>query len=80
MRYYDRTRSNYLGAILSLVGYDGTLAVQPASSIMAIRILASVVPFIFYVVIILILRQVKLDEKVRDFSHEQAAAAQNENA
>ncbi len=69
-----------LGAILSLVGYDGTLAVQPASSIMAIRILASVVPFIFYVVIILILRQVKLDEKVRDFSHEQAAAAQNENA
>jgi Na+/melibiose symporter-like transporter len=62
-----------LGAILSLVGYDGTLAVQPASSIMAIRILASVVPFIFYVVIILILRQVKLDEKVRDFSHEKAA-------
>ena len=65
-----------LGAILSAVHYDGTLAVQPASSIMAIRLLASVVPFIFYLVIVLILRMVRLDEKVKNFSHEKMAETQ----
>ena len=62
-----------LGALLSLVHYDGTLAVQPASSIMAIRLLASVVPLIFYIVIVILMRMVKLDEKVKNFSHEKAA-------
>lgn len=65
-----------LGALLSLAHYDGTLAVQPESSIMAIRILASIVPLIFYVAIVLIMRHVKLTEKVKDFSHEQMAQAQ----
>ena len=69
-----------LGAILSAVGYNGTLAVQPASSILAIRILASVVPLIFYIVVVLILRQVKLDEKVKNFSHEKMAEAQTAEA
>ena len=62
-----------LGALLSLVHYDGTLAVQPASSILAIRLLASVVPLIFYIVIVILMRMVKLDEKVKNFSHEKAA-------
>ncbi len=65
-----------LGALLSLVRYDGTLAVQPASSILAIRMLASVVPMIFYVVIVIIMHQVKLDEKVKDFKHEKMAVEQ----
>ena len=43
---------------------------------MAIRILASIVPLIFYVAIVLIMRHVKLTEKVKDFSHEQMAQAQ----
>ncbi len=64
-----------LGALLSLVHYDGTLAVQPASSIMAIRLLASVVPLIFYIVIVIIMRSVRLDEKVKDFKHENMAEA-----
>ncbi len=62
-----------LGALLSLSHYDGALAVQPDSSIMAIRILASVVPFLFYAVLVFLIRRVKLDEKVKDFSHEQMA-------
>ncbi len=64
-----------LGALLSLVHYDGTLAVQPASSIMAIRLLASVVQLIFYIVIVIIMRSVRLDEKVKDFKHENMAEA-----
>ena len=65
-----------LGALLSMAHYDGTLAVQPASSIMTIRILASIVPLLLYVGIILVMRRVKLDEKVKGFSHEQYAEAQ----
>lgn len=53
-----------LGAYLSLVGYDGQLAVQPESSIMAIRILASIVPLIIYLAMVLIMKYVKLDEKL----------------
>ena len=40
---------------------------------MAIRLLASVVPLIFYIVIVILMRMVKLDEKVKNFSHEKAA-------
>ena len=65
-----------LGALLSMAHYDGTLAVQPASSIMTIRILASIVPLLLYVGIILVMGRVKLDEKVKGFSHEQYAEAQ----
>jgi Na+/melibiose symporter-like transporter len=55
-----------LGVCLSLVDYDGKLAVQPASSIMAIRILASIVPLIFYLIMVLIMKYVKLDEKLKN--------------
>lgn len=54
-----------LGACLSLVKYNGKLAVQPASSIMAIRILASIVPLVIYLAIILLMKYVKLDEKLK---------------
>ena len=59
-----------LGALLKLAGYNGALPVQPASSIMAIRLLSSVVPFIFYAVIAFLISRIKLDEKVKNFSHE----------
>ena len=49
---------------------------MPASSIMTIRILASIVPLLLYVGIILVMGRVKLDEKVKGFSHEQYAEAQ----
>lgn len=57
-----------LGACLSLVHYDGKLDVQPASSIMAIRILASIVPLIIYLTMVLIMKYVKLGEKLKNAS------------
>ncbi len=55
-----------LGACLSLVHYDGTLSVQPEASIMIIRLLASIVPMGIYLVMILLMKYVKLDEKLKN--------------
>lgn len=56
-----------LGAMLSLAGYDGALAMQGDAALFMIRALASVIPFVFYVVIIFVMKKVKLDEKLKDY-------------
>lgn len=56
-----------LGAFLSLAGYDGELAVQSDAALFMIRALSSIVPFLFYVVIIFTMKKVKLDDKLKDF-------------
>ena len=48
-------------------GYDGALAMQGDAALFMIRALASVIPFVFYVVIIFVMKKVKLDEKLKDY-------------
>jgi len=52
-----------IGWILALGNYDGTLAVQPSSSIFSILLLTVYLPFVFFLVIYLLLRKYDLDLK-----------------
>ncbi|MGM0922952.1 MAG: MFS transporter [Bacillota bacterium] len=52
-----------IGWILALGQYDATLAVQPSSSIFSILALTVYLPFIFFVVIYVLLRKYDLDLK-----------------
>lgn len=51
-----------LGAFLSAAGYDGSLAVQPDSAIMMIRMVMSVIPAVAYFAVVLMLSLYKLDK------------------
>lgn len=72
-----------LGVLLTIVGYDGTLAVQSGTTIMGIRMLFSVVPMVLYVFVALTLQgYFKLDKQMaqirQDNEANRAAAAQAE--
>lgn len=54
-----------LGILMSLSGYDGTAAVQTDGALLMIRMLASLVPVVFFIVIILLLRKYTLDEEMQ---------------
>lgn len=55
-----------LGILMSLSGYDGTAAVQTDAALLMIRMLASIVPLVLFVVIILLLRKYALDEEMQE--------------
>ena len=72
-----------LGVMLTIAGYDGTLEVQSAGTLMAIRLLFSVVPMALYVIVALSLRgYFKLDNQmaqIRKENEERRTAALQEN-
>ena len=70
----------FLGIMLSLSGYDGTLQVQGDGAILMIRLLASVIPAVFYLVIILIMRTYKLDKELPKMKEEIEARRAAENS
>lgn len=63
-----------LGVLLTIVGYDGTLAVQSGTTIMGIRMLFSVVPMVLYVFVALTLQgYFKLDKQMAQIRQENEA-------
>lgn len=60
----------FLGIMLSLAGYDGTLQAQGDGAIMMIRMLASIIPAVFYLIIILIMRTYRLDKELPKMKEE----------
>lgn len=63
-----------LGVLLTIVGYDGTLAVQSGATIMGIRMLFSVVPMVLYVFVALTLQgYFKLDKQMAQIRQENEA-------
>ncbi|MBR7016357.1 MAG: MFS transporter [Lachnospiraceae bacterium] len=50
-----------LGILIGMAGYDGNLAVQPASAITMVRLLYSLIPAGMYVIVYLVCRTYKLD-------------------
>lgn len=64
-----------MGALLSLVHYDGTAAVQPPAVLMTIRLGASIVPIIFFVIIILIMNAYHIDEDLKEWREKKAETA-----
>lgn len=70
----------FLGIMLSLAGYDGTLQVQGDGAILMIRLLASVIPALFYLVIILIMKTYKLDKELPKMKEEIEARRAAENS
>ena len=53
-----------LGILIGAAGYDGNLAVQPASAITMVRLLYSLIPAALYVFVYLICRFYKLDKRM----------------
>lgn len=63
-----------LGVLLTIVGYDGTLAVQSDVTLMGIRLLFSIVPMVLYVFVALTLRgYFKLDKQMPQIRQENEA-------
>lgn len=62
-----------MGAVLSLAGYVGTADVQSASALMSIRLGSSLIPAAIFVVMILLMNQFNLDEKLKTWREEKAA-------
>ncbi|MDO4622013.1 MAG: MFS transporter [Eubacteriales bacterium] len=63
-----------LGVILSLVGYTGELATMPQSAFIAIRVLYSLVPAVFYgLTILVMMRYRKLDKLMPQIKEENQA-------
>jgi Na+/melibiose symporter-like transporter len=54
--------SGILGILLSMGGYDGTLAVQPDSALLMIRILMGIVPAIAFLVVCVVMAFYKLNK------------------
>ena len=78
--------SGLLGILIGMAGYDGNLAVQPASAITMVRLLYSLIPAAMYVIVYLVCRLYKLDKMmpeikaVNEKSRAEAAAALAESA
>ena len=68
-----------------MAGYDGNLAVQPASAITMVRLLYSLIPAGMYIIVYLVCRFYKLDKmmpeikKTNEANRAAAKAAQTEN-
>ena len=59
-----------LGILLGAAGYDGTLAVQPASTITLIRMMATTVPAVMYLIVFLIFNFYTLGRKMPEIQRE----------
>ncbi len=74
-----------LGILIGMAGYDGNLAVQPASAITMVRLLYSLIPAGMYIIVYLVCRFYKLDKmmpeikKTNELNRAAAKAAQTEN-
>ena len=74
-----------LGILIGMAGYDGNLAVQPASAITMVRLLYSLIPAGMYIIVYLVCRFYKLDKmmpeikKTNEANRAAAKAAQTEN-
>ncbi len=55
-----------LGVLIGLAGYDGNLQVQPASAIMMIRLLYSLIPAAMNLLVYLVFRLYKLDSRIEE--------------
>lgn len=62
-----------MGAVLSLAGYVGTADTQSASALLSIRLGSSLIPAVIFVVMILLMNQFNLDEKLKGWREEKAA-------
>ena len=62
-----------LGILLGAGGYDGTLAVQPASTITLIRMMATTVPAVMYLIVFLIFNFYTLGRKMPEIQRENEA-------
>ncbi len=62
-----------LGILLGAAGYDGTLAVQPASTITLIRMMATTVPAVMYLIVFLIFNFYTLGRKMPEIQRENEA-------
>ncbi|MBR1758292.1 MAG: MFS transporter [Lachnospiraceae bacterium] len=70
--------SGLLGILIGMAGYDGNLAVQPASAITMIRLLYSLIPAAVYFIVYLVCRLYKLDKmmpEIRETNEANRAAA-----
>lgn len=56
-----------MGAVLSLAKYDGTASVQTPAALMAIRLGSSLVPVLFFIVIIFLMSTYHLDEDLKEW-------------
>lgn len=68
-----------LGILIGLAGYDGTLAVQPDSAVMMIRLLYSLIPAALYVVAFVFYNMYTLGKQmpeIRRINEERRAAAE----
>jgi Na+/melibiose symporter-like transporter len=71
--------------LIGMAGYDGNLAVQPASAITMVRLLYSLIPAGMYIIVYLVCRFYKLDKmmpeikKANELNRAAAKAAQTEN-
>ena len=63
-----------MGAVLSIAGYAGTAASQTPAALMAIRLGSSLVPAVFFVIMIVLMSRYDLDEKLKDWRAAKAAA------
>ena len=62
-----------LGILIGLAGYDGNLAVQPASAITMIRLLYSLIPAAFDLLVYLVFRLYNLDKQIPQIRAENEA-------
>ena len=62
-----------LGILIGLAGYDGNLAVQPASAITMIRLLYSLIPAAMNFVVYLVFRLYSLDKQIPQIRAENEA-------
>ena len=64
-----------IGILLSIGGYSGTAAAQTGTALMTIRLSASVVPALIFVIMILIFRKYNIDERKQTADLEKANAS-----
>lgn len=62
-----------MGAVLSLAGYVGTASTQTAPALLSIRLGSSLIPAVIFVVMILLMNQFNLDEKLKGWREDKAA-------
>ncbi|MGN1022184.1 MAG: MFS transporter [Lachnospiraceae bacterium] len=56
--------SAVMGILIGIAGYDGSLAVQPASAVSMIRLLYSLIPAVMYVGVLILLHFFKLEKQM----------------
>lgn len=70
------------GLLLSAVHYSETLpmGIENSAAIAMIRVLSSLVPLLFYVAVVLLMRRYRLDEELKEWRTAKASAAEQEKA